>query len=174
MFWDDHDPSKSRGGLVFVSLAQLNLSGLEVFMDTRCPVTSRDGLGQEESPTKHSQTLFFSGNQDFFFSNLGQRKEEEASRKREMPWDTQAGEEEFTAPFPFSSAPPLSPASPRLRDNPTANAIPLDDLGASHGTARLLFGLSAPDQSCGGGLWWQLGSHWWCWEPPSGEPRELG
>ena len=47
-----------RGNLQEASF-ELNLGVLEVFMDTRGPVTSRDGLGQEEPPTQCAHTLFF-------------------------------------------------------------------------------------------------------------------
>uniref|UniRef100_A0A8U8B001 Uncharacterized protein n=1 Tax=Geospiza parvula TaxID=87175 RepID=A0A8U8B001_GEOPR len=44
--------------------------------------------------------------------------EEDAARKRKEPWDTQAGEEEVSAPFPLSPAPSPSPARPPAAGQP--------------------------------------------------------
>ena len=43
----------------------------------------------------------FSPNQDFPFPTLGSMEEEEAVRKRRIPQEPQAGEQEITAPFPL-------------------------------------------------------------------------
>uniref|UniRef100_A0A674HBY7 C2H2-type domain-containing protein n=1 Tax=Taeniopygia guttata TaxID=59729 RepID=A0A674HBY7_TAEGU len=56
------------------------------------------------NPQPKAFTPCFSSKQDFPLPNFGWM-EEEAVRKRKMPWDTQAGEEEVSAPFPLSPAP---------------------------------------------------------------------
>uniref|UniRef100_A0A8C3MCS2 Uncharacterized protein n=1 Tax=Geospiza parvula TaxID=87175 RepID=A0A8C3MCS2_GEOPR len=58
--------------------------------------------------------------------------EEEAARKRKEPWDTQAGEEEVSAPFPLSPAPSPSPARPPAAGQPCCQPRPAGDaLGGS-------------------------------------------
>ncbi|KAL9820745.1 uncharacterized protein GJ701_017489 isoform 1-T1 [Geothlypis trichas] len=69
--------------------------------------------------------------QNFQFPNLDWM-EEEAARKRKMPWDTQAGEEEVSAPFPLSPAPSPSPARPLAAGQPRCQPRPAGDaLGGS-------------------------------------------
>uniref|UniRef100_A0A8C0U992 C2H2-type domain-containing protein n=1 Tax=Cyanistes caeruleus TaxID=156563 RepID=A0A8C0U992_CYACU len=50
--------------------------------------------------------------------------EKEAARKRKMPQDTQAGEEEVSAPFPLSPAPSPSPAWPPAAGQPRCRRRP--------------------------------------------------
>uniref|UniRef100_A0A8C3MQA0 Uncharacterized protein n=1 Tax=Geospiza parvula TaxID=87175 RepID=A0A8C3MQA0_GEOPR len=58
--------------------------------------------------------------------------EEESARKRKEPWDTQAGEEEVSAPFPLSPAPSPSPARPPAAGQPCCQPRPAGDaLGGS-------------------------------------------
>ena len=108
------------------------------------PVTSREGLGQEEPLSQHTHALFLTPNQDFPFPNLGQM-EEEAVRKRKMPWDTQAGEEEVPAPFPLSPAQSPSPASPLAAEQPRCRRRPAGDgLGGSPSPSHWHRGKSHP------------------------------
>uniref|UniRef100_A0A8C0UF64 C2H2-type domain-containing protein n=1 Tax=Cyanistes caeruleus TaxID=156563 RepID=A0A8C0UF64_CYACU len=58
--------------------------------------------------------------------------DEKAARKRKMPQDTQAGEEEVSAPFPLSPAPSPSPAWPPAAGQPRCRRRPAGDaLGGS-------------------------------------------
>uniref|UniRef100_A0A8C0V143 C2H2-type domain-containing protein n=1 Tax=Cyanistes caeruleus TaxID=156563 RepID=A0A8C0V143_CYACU len=58
--------------------------------------------------------------------------EKVAARKRKMPQDTQAGEEEVSAPFPLSPAPSPSPAGPPAAGQPRCRRRPAGDaLGGS-------------------------------------------
>uniref|UniRef100_A0A8U8BK31 Uncharacterized protein n=1 Tax=Geospiza parvula TaxID=87175 RepID=A0A8U8BK31_GEOPR len=80
--------------------------------------------------------------------------EEEAARKRKQPWDTQAGEEEVSAPFPLSPAPSPSPARPPAAGQPCCQPRPAGDaLGGSPspslwhgGKSHPLLVLSLPDR----------------------------
>uniref|UniRef100_A0A8C3EEY2 Uncharacterized protein n=1 Tax=Corvus moneduloides TaxID=1196302 RepID=A0A8C3EEY2_CORMO len=78
------------------------------------PVTSREGLGQEEPISQHTHTLFFPPHQDFLLPNLGQM-EEEAVRKRKMTTPVpmpSCRARTGGISFPFSVARRQMPSSP--------------------------------------------------------------
>ena len=56
-------PEHHRGGTIprncWEAFSGLNVGVWEVWMDPRCPGTSREGLGQEEPLTQHTHPLFF-------------------------------------------------------------------------------------------------------------------
>uniref|UniRef100_A0A8U8BRV3 Uncharacterized protein n=1 Tax=Geospiza parvula TaxID=87175 RepID=A0A8U8BRV3_GEOPR len=86
----------------------------------------------------------FFPNQDFPFPNLDWM-EEEAARKRKEPWDTQAGEEEVSVPFPLSPAPSPSPAQPLAAGQPCWQRRPAGDaLGGSPSPSLWRGGKSHP------------------------------
>ncbi|XP_053789623.1 zinc finger protein with KRAB and SCAN domains 1-like isoform X1 [Vidua chalybeata] len=83
------------------------------------------------NPQPKAFTPCFPPNQDFPFPNFGW-VEEEAARKRKEAWDSQAGEEEVSAPFPLSPAPSPSPARPPAAGQPRCRCRPAGDaLGGS-------------------------------------------
>uniref|UniRef100_A0A8C0UH63 C2H2-type domain-containing protein n=1 Tax=Cyanistes caeruleus TaxID=156563 RepID=A0A8C0UH63_CYACU len=114
---------------------------------------SKMDLGRRNPLIQCAHELYFSPNQDFPFPNLNWM-EEEAVRKRKMPQDTQAGEEEVSAPFPLTPAPSPSSAWPPAAGQPRCRRRPAGDaLGGSPspslwhgGKSHSLLVLPPPDQ----------------------------
>uniref|UniRef100_H1A4T5 C2H2-type domain-containing protein n=1 Tax=Taeniopygia guttata TaxID=59729 RepID=H1A4T5_TAEGU len=76
-------------------------------------------------------SLVFLPKQNFPSPDLCQM-EEKAVRKRKEPWDTEAGEEEVSAPFPLSPAPSPGPAWPPAAGQPRCRrSADRDALGGS-------------------------------------------
>ncbi|XP_063275587.1 zinc finger protein 397-like [Prinia subflava] len=95
-------------------------------MDTRQTVTSGDGQQDLQSQCTHRMSF---PHQEFPVPDFGWVEEEKAVRKRRIPADPQAGEEEVSAPLPLSpgsiSQPSLAPAAgqPRCRRRPAGGAL---------------------------------------------------